>query len=170
MKTFLDLDPNVLQNDPRIIFSFVENRPQYPDEYYFLMKDGDFLIWASRGVLPAMNGKPAKWSGGTILEFPKIGLSWFIDTLEQKFFKMEAEGGLPKGEFTYTEKVMDEELTVARMFGVSGYAFRNYDRQDYAYKTMKRPQQANLSDEILFEKGLFGQLKFIAEKITKGEI
>ena len=33
------------------------------------------------------------------IEFPKQGLVWLLDCMMDKFFKTEAEGGLPKGVF-----------------------------------------------------------------------
>ncbi|MCE3253123.1 MAG: hypothetical protein K0Q67_2143, partial [Cellvibrio sp.] len=87
-----------------------------------------------------------------------------------KFLKTEAEGGLPKGEFGYEEEISGERLVISRMFGTPGYSFRNHSRDSYVFKTQKRPQEAVLTDEMLFEKGLFDEFKKLAAKIDQGLI
>lgn len=171
MKKFNDIDPNKVDDDPRVILRFPAHREsKIVGTGYFLLRDCDFLIWANKSFYPAMDGNPPCWVGGTLIEFPQKGLSWFINTIEQKFFKSEAEGGLKKGEFSYEEEVAGERLVVARMFGKPGYAFRNYSRKDYLWDDENDPQQASFDDEMLFEKGLFDKFKKIAEKIDKGDL
>lgn len=171
MKKFENIDPNKIDTDPRVILKFTEYVDAIErDSFYYLLQDDGYLIWAGRDLFPSINGAPSKWSGGTDLEFPASGLAWFINVLEEKFFKTEAEGGLEKGKFAYEEEIMGERLCVSRMFGTSGYAFRNYSRRDYVTTLYESPQQASFSDELLFEKGLFDQLKVIAAKIENGEL
>lgn len=166
MIKFNNIDPNTVQDDDRVILSFTAYMERLKKEkYYFLLKDAGYLIWAVKSYFPPMNGEPAEWSGGTRIEFPQEGLSWFINTIEQKFFKSESEGGLKKGEFSCEKEFLGENLVVARMLGTSGYAFRNYSRQDYAYTTKTSPQQASFDDEMLFKNGLFDELKKIAKQI-----
>lgn len=166
-----NIDPNTIDNDPRIIIKFEEYLEDIQRSWFlYLLKDGDHLIWASKGTTSARNGNPPKLLGGNILEFPIKGLPWFITTLEQRFFKTEAEGGLPKGKFAHEEFVDGEHLCVSRMFGEPGYGFRNYSRQDHVITTYKNPQQTDFSDELLFKKGLFDELKKIALKIEGGDL
>ncbi|QEY16746.1 hypothetical protein D0C16_12665 [Cellvibrio sp. KY-GH-1] len=168
MLSFNRIPPENLDSHPQLIFSFVE----YPEEdvptsFLYLLKDKQHLIWATKSLYPSINGNPPKWLGGNIIEFPIAGLQWFIDTLEQKFFKTEAEGGLPKGQFAFDEIVDGEHLCVSRMFGTPGYGFRNYSRQDHVIKSYESPQQADLSDELLFEKGLFEKFKEVAQQLKQ---
>ena len=171
MKKFSNIDPNIVENDPRVVLKFTEYAEELGrDRFYFLLKDDDYLIWAGKTFSPAYDNHPSEWGGETFLEFPVSGLSWFINTIEQRFFKTEAEGGLEKGKFAYEEEVSGERLCVSRMFGEPGYGFRNYSRDSYLWDDESEPQQADFSDELLFQKGLFDQFKTIAEKISRGEL
>jgi len=104
------------------------------------------------------------------MEFPRNALPWFIDVLENKFFKLSRDGGLPKSQFAYEEDIDSEHLVVARMMGTPGYSFRNDSRQNYTYKTKNSPQAMDLSDDLLFEQGLFDKLKGISSKIKSGKV
>ena len=169
MREFNSIDPDKVEQDSRVILKITEFAEELNrDHYYFLLRDGEHLIWAIKSFFPQLDGNPAYWSGGNILEFPIKGLPWFIETLEQQFFKTEAEGGLPKGKFAYEEIIDGERLCVSRMFGEPGYGFRNYSRQDHVIKSYECPQQADLSDELLFKNGLFEEFKKIALKIESG--
>ncbi|MGI1678133.1 MAG: hypothetical protein K6L75_05350 [Cellvibrionaceae bacterium] len=175
MKELTNLNPNTLQDDARVVFSYAERSGKFDYEYfYFLIIDNDYAIWAYRTFRPerTIQGEqePETWLGGTLLEFPKQALPWFIKSIEEKFFKTEAEGGLKKGEFTYSEIFNDEKMVVKRMFGLPGYALSNFARQSYAYTTLKSPQCAEFTDQMLFDNGLFDQLKQLGEKIARGQL
>lgn len=171
MRQFSDTDAATIDRDPRIILRFEEFAEELArSRFHYLLKDDGHLIWAGKTLQPSINGSPEKWLAGTDLEFPINGLPWFIETLEQQFFKTEAEGGLPKGKFAYEEIIDDEKLCVSRMFGEPGYGFRNYSRQDHVIKSYESPQQADFSDELLFKKGLFDEFKKIASKIEAGDL
>lgn len=169
MKKFINTDPNTLENDSRIILRYSQlqsNQIRMND--YYLLQDGDYLMWARKGLFPALNGKPETWVGGTYIEFPKIGLPWFIKTIEEKFMKTEAEGGLKKDAFTYSEIIEGEKLAIKRQFGVPGYGFMNFSREEYIFQ--ETPQLAEFTDTMLFENGLFVQLINIADKINAGTL
>lgn len=171
MRELDNIDPNNIDADPRVVIKIEENIEEIQRSWFlYLVKDEKHLIWASKGITSARNGNPPKLVGGNILEFPIKGLSWFIETLEQQFFKTEAEGGLPKGKFAYEEIIDGERLCVSRMFGEPGYGFRNYSRQDNVIKSYESPQQADLSYELLFKKGLFEEFKKIALKIESDDL
>jgi hypothetical protein len=171
MQIFKDLDPNSLDSDSRVIFKFTEYVESVArDSFYFLLRDGDYLLWALKDLMPAYDNYPEEWVGGTLLEFPVSGLQWFINTLEQRFFKKAGEGGLPKDKYAYEEELVGERLCVSRMFGTPGYAFKNFSRSNYVIKSFPSPQRADFSDELLFGKGLFEQLKLVAEKLERGEL
>lgn len=171
MKKFPNTDPVKLLNDPRIVFQYKEFRPHLNEyDYYFWLKDGNYLIWAVSGLGAFFEGRPRKWVGGTELEIPKEGLPWFVKVIEEKFFKTEAEGGLPKSKFGYEEEICGEKLIVSRMFGTPGYSFRNHSRYSHLWDDSTDPQDAMFDDEMLFEKGLFDEFKKLAAKIEQGII
>lgn len=171
MKKLNNTDPNGLDADPRVILKFIsKNKEIMCDTLYYFLSDNGHLIFAISSMYPSIDGLPAELVGGTLLEIPIKGLPWFINVLENKFFKTEAEGGLENGKFVYEEAVMGERLCVSRMFGIPGYAFRNYSRQDYLVDFTEDPQSIELSDELLFDEGLFDQLKIMARKIDSGEM
>jgi hypothetical protein len=171
MKQFTNTDPNTLDNDSRIILRYSELQSnKIRMNYYYLLHDGDHLLWARKGLFPALNGQPEKWLGGTNIEFPKQGLPWFIKAIEEKFMKTEAEGGLKKEAFTYSEVINGEKLITLRWFGTPGYALANDSRQNYVSKTIKKRQEFCFTDTMLFDNGLLAKLKVIADKITAGTL
>lgn len=171
MKQFTNTDPVNLLNDPRIIYQYAEFQSHLNDnDYSFWLKDDEYLLWAKRGLYAPLDDSASYWVGGTQLEIPKEGLSWFVNVIENKFLKTEAEGGLAKGQYGYEEVINGEKLIVSRMFGTPGYSFRNHSRDSYIFKTQKRPQDAMFTDEMLFEKGLFDEFKKLAAKIEQGII
>jgi hypothetical protein len=171
MKQFSNTDPMNLLNDPRIVYQYAEFQiHQNENDYYFWLNEDEHLIWAVTGLGSSFEGRPRKWVGGSQLEIPKEGLSWFVRMIEEKFLKTAAEGGLPKGEYGCEEVIEGERLIVSRMFGTPGYSFRNHSRNSYVFKTQKRPQEAMFTDEMLFEKGLFDDFKKLSEKIDQGRL
>jgi len=169
MKKFPNTDPVKLLDDPRIVYKYAEFQPHLNDnDYCFWLKEGEYLLWAKKGLGVSFDGSPREWVGGTELEIPKEGLSWFIWVIEEKFFKTEAEGGLAKGQFGYEEVINGEKLIVSRMFGTPGYRFRNHSRYSHLWDDSTDPQNAMFTDEMLFEKGLFDEFKKLAEKIEQG--
>jgi putative sterol carrier protein len=171
MRKISNTDPINLLKDPRVIFQYKEFRLDINDnDYFFWLRDGDYLIWAVAGLGASYEGRPRKWVGGNQLEIPKEGLFWLIKVIEEKFFKTEAEGGLAKGQFGYEEVVNGEKLVVSRMFGTPGYSFRNHSRYSHLWDGSTDPQEAMFTDEMLFEKGMFDEFKKLAEKIEKAII
>lgn len=171
MKQFPNTDPKNLLNDPRIVYQYAEFQSHLNEyDYCFWLKEGEYLLWAKKGLYAPLDGGASYWVGGTELEIPKEGLAWFVNVIEEKFFKTEAEGGLPKGQFGYEEIINGEKLIVSRMFGTSGYRFRNHSRYSHLWDDSTDPQEAMFTDEMLFEKGMFDEFKKLAEKIEKGII
>ena len=171
MKKFTNTEPNTIDNDSRIILRY--SQPRFNGkglDYYYLLQDDDYLLWASKSLFPALNGKPEKWLAGTDIEFPKQGLLWFIKAIEEKFMKTEAEGGLTKEAFTCSEVIEGEKLVTLRWFGTPGYALANDSRQNYVSKTIKKRQEFCFTDTMLFDNGLLAKLKVVADKITAGEL
>jgi hypothetical protein len=171
MKQFTNTDPNTIDDDSRIILKFYQPRFNGKGlDYYYLLKDDDYLLWVSKSLFHALNGNPEEWLAGTDIEFPKQGLPWFIKSIEEKFMKTEAEGGLKKEAFTYSEIINGEKLITLRWFGTPGYALANDSRQSYIFKTIEKRQEFCFTDSMLFDHGLFEKLKKIADKISAGSL
>ncbi|GGB06300.1 hypothetical protein [Agarivorans gilvus] len=171
MRIFNNTDPNKLDTDKRVVLHY--SQPTFNNkntDYYYLLLDDGYLIWATKGYFPPVNGKPEKWVGGSFIEIPKSGLSWFINAIEQKFMKTEAEGGLRKGEFTYAKEIAGEKLVASRWFGTPGYGLANASRNRYGSVTIKKQQEFCFTDEMLFDNGLLEELKLVAKKIDNGEL
>ena len=167
MRQFDSIDPEFMSNDPRIV-STTED-PDDQGRKYYLLVDGDYLLLATNKYrTDAQTGKSI-WIGYQ-LEFPKQGLPWLVDTIENKFFKLAKEGGLPAGVFHFTEAIEGERLRVDRYFGLgenreTGYAFATIDRRDPNIS-----KEYSFTDTALFELGLFAWFKDNAERIRRGEL
>lgn len=173
MKIYSRIHVSDLESDSRVVLKFTQDRPNFPNEKstsFFLINDQSHFIWSERSWFPAMDGRPGKWVGGSIMEFPRPGLPWLIDSLENQFFKTSKEGGLPKGKFTVETKIDGEILVIARMMGSPGYSFRNYSRKGHTLASKKGPQWMDLDDGLLFNDGLFDQLKHLAQKVKQGTL
>ena len=175
MKKFANTNPEKLLNDPRIVFQreiFVQHKND--SDYLFWLKDEEYLIWAARSIYVYVNDNNVEVErrviGGTRLEIPKEGLSWFVRMIEEKFLKSAAEGGLPKGQYGCEEVINGERLIISRMFGTPGYSFRNHSRYSHLWDDSTDPQDAMFTDEMLFEQGMFEDFKKLAEKIDQGKL
>ena len=169
------INPASLLTDDRIVLIHKEYRSEKKENDYLVwLKDGNTLVLATK-ILFIYNNQPdntniKEWIGGTEIEMPQKGLSWFINTIENKFLKSEKEGGLPKGKFGVDTQIDGEKLVISRMFGTSGYSLRNLARRNYNFEASTEPQEVCFSDELLFEHGFFKQMKELAEKLEKGII
>src|SRR5690606_9404911 len=81
-------------------------------DYYFIKNGEHLLIYRERLHIypPTARGGRA---GTTELfryqfEMPLPGIRWFIDVIEQKFFKSPSEGGLAANKLSYEETVAGE--------------------------------------------------------------
>jgi hypothetical protein len=166
MRQFDSIDPEFMSNDPRIV-STTED-PDDQGRKYYLLVDGDYLLLATNKYRTDPQTGKSIWIGYQ-LEFPKQGLPWLVDTIENKFFKLAKEGGLPAGVFHFTEAIEGERLRVDRYFGLgenreTGYAFATVDRRDPNIS-----KENSFTDTALFELGLFAWFKDNAERIRRGE-
>lgn len=173
MKKFTNVNPVDVQKDPRVCSKYIVYTSDDGDHnYLYTLVDDSHLVFVTASIYCSRKTgeKVKKLVGGTKLEVPKNALSWFVDAIENKFGKTEAEGGLPKGSFGCEEIIQGEKVIVSRMFGVPGYSFRNHSRYCYLFEDSTDPQDLPLSDELLFEKGFFKELKELANKIERGDI
>ena len=165
MKQFKEIDPLTVALDPDLVATLID-KTDLGNTFYFLIKEG-YLIIADAQIDP----DDGEWLHYQI-EFPKQGLSWFLDTLEGKFYKTEAEGGLPKGTFNTEGTVQGERLKLRRAFnadgqGGGGYAFVTLDRKE---KESVWSKSYTFTDSLLFEHGLMNVLKDLATRIKNGQI
>lgn len=149
--------------------------PQGKDDYYFIRQNDHLLVYDER-----FHTYPETAGGGRAgttkllnsqFEMPLPGIRWFIDVIEQKFFKSPSEGGLPANKLSYEETVAGEQLHVMRTLGGGerpGYVITNGSR--HAYYGGPDLQELNLSDRWLFEGGLMDYLKKLADKYEQGTL
>jgi len=171
MRQFESIDPENIGNDPRVVSQIVN--PEDPEQTYYLLIDGDYAILARARYWEDPTEGPNRWKSEWLhyqLEFPKPGLPWLVDTIENKFFKLAKEGGLPAGVFHFTESVEGERLKVQRCFGLNnrretGYAFATIDRRDPNIS-----KEFSFTDTALFELGLFAWFKDNADRVRRGEL
>lgn len=144
------------------------------DKYYFIHQSEHLLIYLEDfHTYPKTAGDLA---GTTELfryqyEMPLPGIHWFIDVIEQKFFKSPSEGGLPANKLSYEETVSGEVLHVMRTLGGGerpGYVITNGSR--HAHYGGPDLQELNLSDRWLFDGGLMDYLKELADQYEQGTL
>lgn len=170
MKTFEDVKPEEVLRDNRVVHTFTrQDDTSISGTHFVILIDGDFLIFcrAYQPIATSVNPTGTEWMGGIILEVPIQGFKWFIDAVENKFFKTEAEGGLARGIFTAETEIDAERLSVSRMFGIPGYSFTNQSRTAHwaARYGLTRLQELELPDSLLFEVGYYNELKKLAETL-----
>lgn len=173
MKQFELYDPRVPRPETMVL-KLVEG-PLKKDQNYFFIKNDDYLIvYRERiHIFPATAGELA---GQTELlnyqfEMPLSGIRWFIDVIEQKFFKSPHEGGLSANKLSYEEIVAGEDLHVMRTLGGGnrpGYVITNASRRSHIAE--RNMQELEFCDYWLFQDGLMDYLKELAEKYEQGTI
>lgn len=169
MKQFNEIDPLTVAQDPHLIATLPDDK-QPTKTFYFLLVE-DYLIISNATYFTNKRTGESEWLHYQI-EFPKRGLRWFLDTLEDKFFKTAAEGGLPRGTFNSEGTVDGERLKLRRAFdadgqGGGGYAFVTLDRFPEESRVCK---SYTFTDALLFEHGLLDTMKDIANKIDNGQL
>ena len=126
MRLFDEIDPLTIDQHPNLVSKLADDRN--PNRSWYLLVVNDFCIIST----VTYKERKHKWLHYQI-EFPKQGLQWFLDTLRDKFFKTEAEGGLPKGKFHDETSINGERLMIGRAFnadGNRGGVFILYARQE----------------------------------------
>ncbi|WP_062264212.1 hypothetical protein [Endozoicomonas arenosclerae] len=164
MKQFPEIDPLTVDLDPTLVETLVDDRDSH--KTWLVLVNSTHVIIANKTWYERRN----KWLKNQI-EFPKRGLQWYLDTLRDKFFKTEAEGGLPKGTFNTKAVVDGEELKIRRAFnadgkGGGGYAFVTLDRE----KKNGFAKKYIFTDKLLFDHGLIQMFQRVADRIARGEL
>lgn len=169
MKQFKEIDPLTVAAHPNLVAT-LPDATDAGNTFYFLLID-DYIVLADAQYFTDKLDGESEWLHYQI-EFPKRGLRWFLDTLEGKFFKTAAEGGLPKGKFNDEGIVDGERLKLRRAFnadgeGGGGYAFITLDRKEPESVWSK---SYTFTDSLLFEHGMIDTMKEIAKKIDLGQL
>ncbi|MFH4742267.1 hypothetical protein [Vibrio diabolicus] len=97
MKQFKDIDPLTVSLDPNLIAT-VPDDEEATKNFYFLLIDNYIILATAKYFTNKRTGK-SKWLHYQI-EFPKNGLRWFLDTLEDKFLKPQRKAGCLKANST----------------------------------------------------------------------
>ncbi len=168
MRQFTEINPLTIAQDPRVVASIQDDRNEHKT-YYFLI-DHDYMLISNATYFTNKRTGESKWLHYQI-EFPKQGLVWFLDSMQHRFFKTEAEGGLPKGVFHDKTVMNGERIKLGRAFNADGnrgggYAFVTLDRKE-SYGAAK---EYLFTDQFLFNGGLIEILQDIANKIQRGEL
>jgi len=163
LEQFPDIDPVNPQNSGRVLASI----PEYerPNNIYYFIGTRSHIIIAGCEFKKMWDDEPAEWSIGQLV-LPRRGIAWFVDTIENKFFKKPEEGGLSVDEFKWTETIDGEKLEVRRSFGTVGYVLSTLSRRTERGFAL----EFTFTDEFLFEHGMFDTFKRVAEIIRNGEV
>lgn len=174
MKQFDLYNPRSPLPQQVLLKKFISPQEEEGEDFYFV-RHGDHLIgyYERIHVYPATSPRYGqKELRADQLEMPLSGVRWFIDVIEQKFFKPPSEGGLPADSISYREDVDGERLHVLRavMAGCPhpGYDITNLNRRSHILD--EDHQTLSLSDPWLFNRGLMDFLKEIADKYEQGTL
>ena len=173
MKQFEPIDPLAIESDTRIFGKLVDHEATYRDEIYYLAVDDTHAIIANHSFYVQPQTKESRWLTYQ-LEFPKAGLRWIVDTINNKFFKTPDEGGLPGGVYHYEEVIDGEELGIRRSMGLgtnenrqSGYTFTTLSRREEIGTSAK---ELSFTDTFLFDRGFLKLIEDTAKRIESGEL
>lgn len=174
MENFDLFNPTKPHPQQQLLAQFTSPQRQNGPNFYFV-RDGDHLIVYYERLHVHPDTSPFSGEEELIanqLEMPFSGVCWFIDVIEQKFFKPPSEGGLPADSISYREDVDGERLHVLRVMNAGsphpGYKITNLSRKSHIGSFA--PQTLALSDPWLFDKGLMDFLKKIADKYEQGTL
>ena len=100
-------------------------------------------------------------------EFPLAALPWFIDRIENGFWKTPDQGGLSDHERSVSAEFDGEKVGINAMIhccaeNLFGYNFWNANRASYVIDNP--PQQWDIPRYMLRDQGLLDQLKAIAKR------
>ena len=143
--------------------------------YFFIAQDKHILVYKeSIHTYPQTSDyKPGQTElFADQIEMPIDAINWFINVIEQKFFKSPEDGGLPANKISYEEIVAGEDLHVMRTANAGsphpGYAITNGSRRSHL--DSDDLQTLSLSDPWLFQNGLMDYLKSLANSYEKGDL
>ena len=164
----IDLDN--LAPDMRLLKQF-DNPCFKGSKEFFIAKGRQIIIYSQEWFTYKDTG--GKKLLADQIEIPAQAIQWIVDTIEIKFFKPPAQGGLPVDKFHHCEIIEDEELCINRSVssggeGIGGYRLVNLSRRSYISET--DIQEFAMPDPFLFDYGLMDFLKDLGMKISRGEV
>jgi hypothetical protein len=174
MRVFELYDPRQPLPQQQLLKAFVSPLEKNGGDFYFV-KDGNHLI-AYRERLhiypPTSTLHGQKDLIADQLEMPISGVRWFINAIDEKFFKPAEEGGLPGNKISFEETVGGEDLHIIRSTHAGcehpGYTLTNASRRSHILSSQL--QGLSLSDPWLFQGGLMDFFKGVADKYEHGEL
>jgi len=105
-------------------------------------------------------------------ELPLSAVAWLVDVIENRFWKVPSEGGLPKDVFHFTGEIAGETINVIRgscLAGedIGGFTITNLSRGSYIDETQE--QAHDITDHVLIEMKYMDFLRDLAARIARGE-
>lgn len=174
MQIFDQHNPRNPQSGHRLLRAFYSPQERDGEDFYFLKQDDHLLVYVGRyHTFPETSTR----AGQTKLiadqiELPLPAVRWFINVIEQKFFKPPEGGGLAAHKLSYEEEVAGETLHVLRSMAAGcdhpGYTITNASRQ--SHMSSEDLQTLSLSDPWLFNNGLMDYLKQLADDYEQGRL
>jgi hypothetical protein len=162
------LDPNNLAPDVRFLNKF-DNPCINGSEEFFFKKANHVIVYSQKWVTRKISGITKLLADQ--IEIPAPAIQWIVDTIEIKFFKPPAQGGLPADKFHHCETIDCEKLCINRSFssggeGIGGYRLVNLSRKSHMADT--DIQEFAMPDPFLFNYGLIDFFKDLGAKISSG--
>src|SRR5690554_6340736 len=171
MKQFEPIDPLTIKSDSRTVGHVVDENK--PNRAIYVLIDDSYALLAVCNYFTSLRTKESEWLTYQ-LEFPKAGLRWIVDTINNKFFKTPDEGGLPSGVYHYEEVINGEELGINRSMNLgtnenrqSGYTFKTLSRREEIGTSAK---ELSFTDTFLFNRGFLKLIEDTAKRIESGEL
>lgn len=175
MKTFTQYDPNNPSPQQHLLKKFEKPMEGSKWDYYFLTEGLHLLVYKEKlhKYPPQSPFRPGETELLTSqFEMPLSGVRWFINAIEQKFFKSPEEGGLPADKISFEEVVDGEDLHIIRSMHAGcqhpGYKITNSSRRRHL--SSDDLQTLAMADPWLFKGGLMDFLKEIADRYEQGTL
>ena len=175
MKTFTQYDPRNPLPQQRLLKKYEKPLGTNKPDFYFLTEGEHLLVYREKVHTYPMTSDIRPGESRLIanqFEMPLTGVRWFINAIEQKFFKSPEEGGLPADKISFEEVVDGEDLHIIRSMYAGcqhpGYKITNSSRRSHL--SSDDLQTLSMADPWLFKGGLMDFLKEIADRYEQGTL
>lgn len=174
MKQFALYDPKNPEQDQVLLKKWISPQEENGEDFCFVKVDDYIILYVEQlRVYPPTSDKYGQTKLiADQLEMPLKGIRWYIDAIEQKFFKSESEGGLPAHKISYEEIIAGEDLHIIRSMNAGcsqpGYDLTNSSRSSHISPSSYQSFEA--ADPWLFEGGLMDFFKKLADQYERGEL
>jgi len=175
MQLFQQYDPRNPKSEHQLLKFFKSPQEVNGEDFYFIKQGHHLLVYSERfHTYPLtsdfMPGQTELFADQ--FEMPLEAIRWFINVVEQKFFKAPEDGGVPANKISYEEIVAGEDLHVMRSANAGcphpGYAITNGSCR--SHMDSDDVQTLSLSDPWLFQNGLMDYLKSLADAFEQGKL